>query len=325
MRLGADGLSWLNSGLMVASAAAAIVAPYHLFLGAYAILGPLHYLTQISWLHDRGYFAARPAARRLWLLLVAAAVSVITFAYVASEIVHRPAGGDAAVALVYLVFVSAALVNYARGWPDAIAVLALTALAMVFTSRAPAYGSTAFLLLTVVHVFLFTAGFIFYGARKSHSAAGLVSLVVFLACAAAVVSWRAPFLPAGPEARSLLAPFGPLGAELLRLVGRSGDGLDEGRGIGVWRFLAFAYTYHYLNWFSKTSVIRWHEIPRRRGVAIFLLWLAGLALYGLDYRLGFATFYLLSVLHVLLEFPLDHRTFVAMLRPARLPRPSEAV
>jgi hypothetical protein len=26
--------------------------------------------------------------------------------------------------------------------------------------------------------------------------------------------------------------------------------------------IAFAYTYHYLNWFSKTSVIQRHKIPR---------------------------------------------------------------
>ena len=28
-----------------------------MFLFAYAFLGPLHYLTEISWLHDRQYFA----------------------------------------------------------------------------------------------------------------------------------------------------------------------------------------------------------------------------------------------------------------------------
>jgi hypothetical protein len=31
--------------------------PFEVFLFAYAVLGPLHYLTEISWLHDRQYFS----------------------------------------------------------------------------------------------------------------------------------------------------------------------------------------------------------------------------------------------------------------------------
>jgi len=30
------------------------------------------------------------------------------------------------------------------------------------------------------------------------------------------------------------------------------------------RLMAFAHTYHYLNWFSKASVIEWHQISSRR-------------------------------------------------------------
>ncbi len=48
------GVNYLNMGLMVLSCALAFVLPFELFLLAYAVLGPLHYLTQISWLHDRG-------------------------------------------------------------------------------------------------------------------------------------------------------------------------------------------------------------------------------------------------------------------------------
>ena len=66
----------VNCALMVAACAFAFAAPFHLFLAAYAILGPLHYLTQISWMHDRHYFAPRPAARRWWLMLVGLAMTV---------------------------------------------------------------------------------------------------------------------------------------------------------------------------------------------------------------------------------------------------------
>jgi hypothetical protein len=39
-------------------------------------------------------------------------------------------------------------------------------------------------------------------------------------------------------------------------------------------------------------------------------------LYVYSYRLGFAVFYVLSAVHVMLEFPLDHQTFVNLVRSA---------
>lgn len=78
------------------------------------------------------------------------------------------------------------------------------------------------------------------------------------------------------------------------------------------RLIAFAYTYHYLNWFSKTSIIRWHEVSQRRAVAIVALWAASVGVYAYDYALGIGVLYILSMLHVLLEFPLDHQTLAAV-------------
>jgi hypothetical protein len=73
----------------------------------------------------------------------------------------------------------------------------------------------------------------------------------------------------------------------------------------VQSFIAFAYTYHYLNWFSKTSIIKWHEVPKIKFVVSAILWLASLALYAVDFRLGFAAIFALSILHIVLEFPLN--------------------
>ncbi len=96
------------------------------------------------------------------------------------------------------------------------------------------------------------------------------------------------------------------------MLGRPATGVYESSGIGVMRFIAFAYTYHYLNWFSKTSIIRWHEVTRLRGFGIVAVWLAGIALYLYSYRVGFAVFYLLSATHVMLEFPLNHQSLVGL-------------
>ena len=50
-------INYLNISLMFLSAIGAFFLPFEVFLFAYAFLGPLHYLTEISWLHDRKYFS----------------------------------------------------------------------------------------------------------------------------------------------------------------------------------------------------------------------------------------------------------------------------
>src|SRR6188508_710452 len=52
----AEKLDAINIGLMLLACVVAVIIPLELFLFSYAILGPLHYLTEISWLHDRKYF-----------------------------------------------------------------------------------------------------------------------------------------------------------------------------------------------------------------------------------------------------------------------------
>ena len=95
---------------------------------------------------------------------------------------------------------------------------------------------------------------------------------------------------------------------------RNMDGLrdiiyNSSAGILITRFIAYAYTYHYLNWFSKTSVIKWHEISRPGLIIIAVLWVSAILLYSYDYRTGLTALYFLSFLHVLLEFPLNFQSF----------------
>ena len=69
--------------------------------------------------------------------------------------------------------------------------------------------------------------------------------------------------------------------------------------------LAFVYTYHYLNWFIKADVIRWADIPRMRLVGLAAASAASTALYFYDYTFGFTFLLALSLVHILLEFPLN--------------------
>lgn len=46
----------LNSALIIISCIVAFFVPFELFLFSYGVLGPLHYLTEIGWLHKKSYF-----------------------------------------------------------------------------------------------------------------------------------------------------------------------------------------------------------------------------------------------------------------------------
>lgn len=314
-----DTVNWLNAGLMIVSCGAAIAAPFHVFLLAYAVLGPLHYLTEISWLHDRDYFTRRRSPRRWWLALVFVAIAVLGFGYVSNDLLGRPVSPAFEIGLVYLVFGSAAVAIFVRTQWSALAIVLALAVGLVVFSDYRAYAMAAYLLVTIVHVFLFTAAFVLYGALKTGSRVAILSLVVFVLCAAAAVAVPAPFAPATERVRELYSGFEQLNGVLLGLFGLP-KRVYEASGVGIMRVIAFAYLYHYLNWFSKTSVIRWHEVSRSRVAAIAAAWLGGGLIYWYDFRIGFAVFYVWSMLHVLLEFPLNHQTFAGILGSLRAGR-----
>jgi len=79
-------------------------------------------------------------------------------------------------------------------------------------------------------------------------------------------------------------------------------------------FIAFAYIYHYLNWFSKTTIIGWHkQLTTKKSIAIVVVWISVLICYLYNYRLGLVVSIFLSVIHVMLEFPLNMITVKALL------------
>lgn len=52
---------------MVIALAIAMVIPFELFLFAYAVLGPLHYFTEINWLNEKSFFV--PDKKYIWVLV----------------------------------------------------------------------------------------------------------------------------------------------------------------------------------------------------------------------------------------------------------------
>jgi hypothetical protein len=308
-RVDVDRINLVNVGLMLASAVLACTMPFEVFLASYAILGPLHYLTQISWLHDRGWFTT---SRLDWLPLGLFGVVSLDAMYT-----HWLGWTGAPVAAagfgVAAAFVRHPIVKLST-------LVAAIALAAPVLDWRPGMIFFGILLSTVVHVYVFTGLFILAGSMKSRSATGYASFLVFLACGIGllVVQPATTYEPTA-WARTNLGPFTGVVQSIALLV--PGEG-HRATLVAIGRFLGFAYTYHYLNWFSKTGIIRWHEISAGRMATIGVLWVASIGLYAWDYGVGLAALFFLSVTHVFLEFPLDARTAVDVVtglrgRPAR--------
>ncbi|MGH1398115.1 MAG: hypothetical protein ACRBCT_02765 [Alphaproteobacteria bacterium] len=291
-----------NIGLMVLACALAYILPFELVLLSYAFLGPAHYLTQISWMHDRQYFADKP-----WLWLPASVISILII------LVLFVFNNDAFLIYILYAFALAGGIGVALSRSNKAIIALIVAITAGFFGAhliEPAFTlGTIILLPTVIHIYVFTGAFMLFGAMKSRNKWGIISFAVFLICGGGFFIFTPAdnmFLPAFVGNNiTLFAGVADYLADVLSFNGA----VDSHAMLG---FLSFAYTYHYLNWFSKAEIIKWHQIPRRRLVLIVMLYAASIILYLIDYNLGFIALLFLSILHVILEFPLNAVTFKSL-------------
>lgn len=300
----------LNIGLIVLSAVAAFFIPFELFLLSYAILGPLHYLTEISWLQQKGFFT-KAKYDYLFLLGGGALLLILSFFFYLSA--------QASATILLVIFFGSLVLATTTNWKirlsSFVGIVLVAGLASLST---PVILFTA-LLPTVIHVFFFTLCFMLYGALRGKSNTGLLAVGTYLLALGllVLVSWFTALPAVSNTIVATYAPFQEFNASLLAIFRTSYDGslsviYASTLGVSIMRFLAFVYTYHYLNWFSKTSIIRWHQISPRRLVFIVVAWGFSMTLYRTNYLLGFFVLYVLSYIHVLLEFPLNQNTFIGI-------------
>ncbi|HEU4718608.1 MAG TPA: hypothetical protein VFU15_12275, partial [Bacteroidia bacterium] len=328
-----DRINYLNIGLILISCAVAFFVPFELFLFSYAVLGPAHYLTEISWLHERNYFSK---GKYNYVFLVVAGFLLFLVLYFDKLFPHvhlfnRDANLQTGMTtgLVYIAFVSAlAMVVLKKPFHRLIAFIVIVASASLAKQGVLLFSV---FLPTLIHVYLFTGLFMLYGALKSRSKSGYLSVAIFVLCPLLFVFITPSGMPVSDYALHSYSLFETVNRKFLEvfqpdLFVKDFTSLADYRqylhkviyesnaGLMVMRFIAFAYTYHYLNWFSKTSVIKWHNVPKRRLVVIGVLWAAAVAFYFWKYEYGFHVLFLLSFLHVFLEFPLNHVTIIGIFK-----------
>lgn len=318
-------LDYMNIGLILFSMVLAFIIPFELFLFAYGVLGPLHYLTEISWLHDKNYYSTD---RRdvILLVIVSLLLTIINLKIYIPFVKDLDFGQPEAVQsftnqIIFIAFASSVFFAFIKNRMLKIAGVVLVILLSAIAEHFILFFTV--FLPTLVHVFLFTWLFMLYGALKNRSVPGYAS-VLLMVLVPFVLFYLFPgkqVIPITSYGRTSYQGFQQLNQIILLKVANpsSQENLIDmvyhsSIGIALMRFIAFAYTYHYLNWFSKTKVIGWHDIPRSRAIFIVALWVISLVLYGIDYSLGFKWLFLLSFMHVMLEFPLNYISFVGIFR-----------
>jgi hypothetical protein len=314
----------LNIGLIILSLIVAFKIPFELFLFSYAVLGPLHYLTEINWLEGRNYFVKE--RKWIWVMVLMALLMTVPV------ILRLPAlkflnGGQIiknlyglsqdifySILLVTLVF-SLTLV-YVKKWQHILLLLIanLVATVVILKYKLFTLSFLGMFLPTILHVYLFTLLFMVYGTIKSKNRAGLISCLLLLACPFVIfgssIIPEQYYISQTVQTTFMKSDFQNVNAYIAKLFGALGpDGkfyLVSEMGIKIQIFIAFCYTYHYLNWFSKTSVIGWGKnITKGKLAAMLAIWACSVALYWYDYKIGFAALFTISLVHVFFEFPLN--------------------
>lgn len=296
-------LDQINIVLIIFSAIVAWSWPIETFVLAYAFLGPLHYLTEISWLHNRKYFVPQsfPALPIIF--------TTCALALTLSPLVMQIAGP-----IVWLLLLLSSALVLSKNKPSRLLLMLIAALTPLFFSKGLDFlFFVSVLVPTLIHVFVFTALFMLFGAIKTHSKLG------YFATAALLIFGAVLFIPT-PDAshyapaayfQNAVKAFGSFPVIFAAIFHRHESWSGQ---VAVMRFIGFAYLYHYLNWFSKTRVIGWHEVSKQRAQIIMGLYLLFIAIYAYDYVLGFQVAFFLSLAHVLLEFPLNVHSLAGILR-----------
>jgi len=298
----ADRINYYNILAMLAASCLAIFIPFELVLLSYAILGPAHYLTEISWLKGRQFFTLK---KYDYLLIIAVVIMSLLLKLPAANLIFYTFG------LSFILLTIKGSLNRLLGFIIIIIagyfLLTNNLLCTIFGLYVP----------TLIHVYIFTGAFLLFGVLKDKNVSGYIAFFTFLVCPVLLCVLFNNYHSAPTTwAMGNYKHFASLNTTTLR--SQSINIYTNKASIILTRLIAFAYTYHYINWFSKTSVIKWHRISVIKAVIIGIIWLASVILYFYNYRLGIKWLFMLSLVHVILEFPLNHRSFIGIGRELKL-------
>lgn len=318
-------IDFTNTFLILLSFVLACVFPIELFVIVYALLGPLHYLTEINWIKDQNFFVS--SKKYVWFLLGVLLAITFCVPYILGLSIFTPFFSDVEQQHLQLNI----LKNYIN-WTLFMGLIAALAFTLFKSNIQKAFllgfgALIAFLLNanfqynllfgvflpTIIHVYIFTFLFMLYGILKKDTPFGILNLILLVLIPlflwAIKIDDYSYFFPSSFKEIFIENKFHYLNAFLIRFLKIRKEFsffFYEKVDLKIQIFIAFAYTYHYLNWFSKTAIIGWHKkLSAQKSIVILLLWVTIVILFIYDYKLGFTVSLIFSILHVILEFPLN--------------------
>ncbi len=311
----------INLLLIVLAGILAYLFPLELFIFSFAILGPLHYLTEINWLKTKNFFSPSLSINWLLIAVIASLILVIPKLYlhfideqnsIISIFFSRVNQWSNGAIFICLALAIGILFLKKRQHLLILGIVAVLG-AIIFNEFESYILFIGILIPTVIHVYVFTLLFMFYGAHKSKSKLGYLSVAL-----AILIPLAFCFISVNPENYSfndsLKSTYiannlhnAPVKfAEFLGLSDGKTFFFYEDLELRLMMFMSFIYLYHYLNWFSKTTTIFWHKsLTLKRSILILILWVVMVGLFYFNYQIGFLTALFFSFLHVILEFPLN--------------------
>jgi len=326
--MNAHRIDLLNIGLVALSLGLSYLLPFELFLFSYAVLGPLHYATELNWLQGKQFFSTNGLQKKLLLglcLLLSIPFWVKLLGYTAVQYPALLQWINAHSGLLLLLSLLTGLssiipMTHKNQW-----LFFLVSIGITF-GISQTWGQAglwiALLLPTLIHVYGFTLLFMWYGVVQHQSRAGRWAAWCVMAVPLIIVliPFNAPMFHLNEGVKEAISSSGmPRVSEYLArgFLGFTGPDfpLLSAMALKIQVFIAFAYTYHYLNWFSKTTLIGWHrQLTTRKSLLIGGTWLCSVGLYTYDYSLGLHALFFLSLLHVIFEFPLNALTLKVLVK-----------
>lgn len=320
----------LNTFLILLSFGLAYLFPFELFIIVYAVLGPLHYFTEINWIRDKDYFVN--SKKWIYLTLIFTLLIAIPGILKFSNLIFlndyplfrflRYGIPTYSNHLILLLLITAFSLLFWKKRKQQLFIISLGILIAFAVHQFKTYHIVIGILLpTIIHVYVFTILFMWYGNLKEQKTMNYLNLVLMLLIPLFLfmLSIDNSSYHFSETTKSVIGThFYKLNATILNLFGLEKNPnllFYDIANLKIQIFIAFAYTYHYLNWFSKTTIIGWHKkLTQKKSILIGILWLFSVGLYFYNYSIGLAVLLFLSLLHVILEFPLNIITIKEILK-----------
>jgi hypothetical protein len=174
----------LNLVLIFLSLFISLIVPFELFLFSYAVLGPLHYITEINWLHQKDYFVKDK--RYIWILLgLTVSITLVSlFKYLKMETFFSGYLLSYSKWLINLLIVSSlffsiGLVLFKESKKILVSLIAAFILGWLFLKFIPfSFVMIGVFLPTLIHVYLFTMLFMVFGVLKKPNVYGVLAIVI---------------------------------------------------------------------------------------------------------------------------------------------------